>query len=141
MAYVVNMFVNICVDIFVNEVMILCFCFKAPTGAPVDVRLIAINSSSFSVDWRKPNKSVLHGILRQYEIEYRRVECNESEPVSVASNTAWTQVIVSSTSSSKVIGGLVFWSCYELRMRAVTVGNGPFSDVQQVRTKETGKLL
>ena len=115
--------------------------FKAPTGVPVDVRLIAINSSSISVDWRMPNKSVLHGILRQYEIEYRRVKCNEPEPVSVANNTAWTQVNVSKTSSSKVIGGLVFWSCYELRMRAVTVGNGPFSDVQQVRTKETGKLL
>ena len=94
------------------------------------------------MDWGKPNKSVLHGVLRQYEIEYRRIECNESDPVSVPSNAAWAQVIVSNTSSSsEVISGLVYWSCYELRMRAVTVGNGPFSDVQQVRTKENGKLL
>ena len=118
------------------------FGFKAPTVAPVDVRVTAINSSSISVEWRKPNKSVLHGVLTQYEIEYRRIECNESDPVSVPSNTTWTRVIVSDTSSSsEVIGGLVFWSCYELRMRAVTVGSGPFSDVQQVRTKENGKLL
>ena len=117
------------------------FGFKAPTVAPGDVRAVAINSSSISVDWRKPNKSVLHGMLRRYEIQYRRVECNESDPVSVPSNTTWNLVILSNTSSSKVIDGLVFWSCYELRMRAVTIGNGPFSDVQQVRTKEDGKVL
>ena len=121
--------------------MHIMFHFTAPSVAPVDVRVTAINSSSISVEWRKPNKSVLHGMLRQYEIEYRRIECNESDPVSVPSNTTWNLVIVSNTSSSKVIGGLVFWSCYELRMRAVTVSNGPFSDVQRVRTMENGKLL
>ena len=117
------------------------FHLKVPSVAPGDVRAVAINSSSISVEWTKPNKSVLHGMLRRYEIDYRRVECNESDPVSVPSNTTWTQVIVSNASSSKVIGGLVFWSCYELRMRAVTVGNGPYSTVQQLRTKEDGKLL
>ena len=93
------------------------------------------------MEWTKPNKSVLHGMLKRYEIEYRRVECNESDPVFVPSNTTWSRVLVSNTSSSKVIGRLVFWSCYELRLRAVTVGNGPYSDVQQVRTQEHGKLL
>ena len=117
------------------------FHLKAPSVAPDDVRVTAINSSSIFVEWTKPNKSVLHGMLRQYEIEYRRVECSESDPVSVPSNTTWNLVIVSNTSSSKMIGGLVFWSCYELRMRAVTVGNGPYSTVQQMRTKEDGKVL
>ena len=122
--------------------MHIMFVITAPTVAPVDVRVAAIDSSSISVNWRKPNKSVLHGVLRQYEIEYRRIECNESEPVSVPSNATWTQVIVSNTSSSsKVISGLVFWSCYELRMRAVTVGDGPLSDIQQMRTLEHGKLF
>ena len=118
------------------------FRLEAPTAAPVNVKVNAISSSSISVNWRKPNKSVLHGVLRQYEIEYRRIECNESEPVNVPSNTTWTQVIVSNTSSSReVIGGLVFWSCYELRMRAVTIGSGPLSDIQQMRTLEHGKLF
>ena len=121
--------------------MNIVFHLKAPSLAPDDVRVTAINSSSISVEWTKPNKSVLHGMLRQYEIEYKRVECNESDPVYVPSNTTWNLVIVSNTSSSKVIGGLVFWSCYELRMRAVTVSNGPYSTVQQVKTMENGKLL
>ena len=78
--------------------------------------------------------------MRGYEIEYRRVECNETDAVSVA-DSSWKMVQVGNTSLSKVIGGLVFWSCYEFRVRAVTVGNGPYSDRQQVRTKEDGEFI
>ena len=93
-----------------------------------------------SVSWTKPSKSVLHGVVRRYEIEYRRVECNETDAVSVADGS-WKLVQVGNTSLSKVISGLVFWSCYEFRVRAVTVGNGPFSDIQRVRTKEDGEFI
>ena len=93
-----------------------------------------------SVSWTKPSKSVLHGVVRGYEIEYRRVECNETDAVSVA-DSSWKMVQVVNASLRKVIGGLVFWSCYEFRVRAVTVGNGPYSDIQQVRTKEDGEFI
>ena len=99
----------------------------------------AKNSSSISIDWVKPNKSVLHGNLVRYEIEYRRVVCNESDPVSVR-DSSWKSVDVISTSLSEEIGNLVFWSCYEVRMRAVTVGNGTYSDGITVRTKEHGEF-
>ena len=124
-----------------SKLMHVMFRLIAPTAAPVNVRVNATNSSSISVLWSKPNKSVLHGILRGYVIEYRRIECNESDPVSVPSKKTWILVKVEDTSSSKVIDGLVFWSCYELQMRAVTVGNGPLSAIQQIRTLEHGKLL
>ena len=84
---------------------------------------------------------MLHGVLRRYEIEYRRLECNEADPVSVTLSSSWVTVQVANTSLSEVVSGLVFWSCYEFRMRAVTVGNGPFSDSQQVRTKEHGESM
>ena len=93
-----------------------------------------------SVSWTKPSKSVLHGVVRRYDIEYRRVVCNETNTVSVA-NSSWNMVQVANTSLSRVIGGLVFWSCYEFRVRAVTVGDGPYSDIQQVRTKEDGEFI
>ena len=83
---------------------------------------------------------MLHGVLRRYEIEYRRVDCNESDPVSVT-NSSWKLVAVANTSLSRIIGDLVFWSCYEFKVRAVTVGNGPFSDIKQLRTKEDGELF
>ena len=112
----------------------------APTEAPVNVTVEAINASRIAVDWIKPNKSVLHGNLVRYEVEYRRVQCSESDPVSVG-DSSWKSVNVTNTSLMAEIGSLVFWSCYEVRMRAVTVGNGPYSEIIQVRTKEHGELL
>ena len=116
------------------------FIFVAPTAAPSIVSVAALNSSSILFSWSKPNKSVLHGILRRYDLEYRRILCNESDPVSVLVNS-WVQKEIEYTYSSLVISGLVFWSCYELRVRAVTIGEGPFSDAQQMRTTEHGELL
>ena len=112
--------------------------FIAPTEAPVTVTANAINASRISVSWTKPNKSVLHGNLSQYEVEYMRVECNESDPVSVIDGS-WKIVNVSSASLNVEIGNLAFWSCFDVRMRAVTVGNGPYSSTIKVRTKEHGE--
>ena len=116
------------------------FAFVAPTGPPVNVSVSAVNASRISVSWVKPSKSVLHGNLIRYDMEYRRVMCNESEPVSVVAGS-WKTVQVANTSVSMEIGNLVFWSCYEVRMRAVTVSKGTYSDVIEVRTTEHGELL
>ena len=110
----------------------------APTEAPVNVTVKATNASRISVDWIKPNKSVLHGNLVRYEVEYRRVVCNEPDPVNVT-DSSWKSVNVANTSLRVDIGNLIFWSCYEVRMRAVTVGSGPYSNGTDVRTKEHGK--
>ena len=83
---------------------------------------------------------MLHGNLAGYEIEYRRVMCNESDQVSAA-DSSWKSVNVTSASSYAEIASLMFWSCYEVRIRAVTVGNGPYSDIVEVRAKAQGKLL
>ena len=102
--------------------------------------MTVINASSILVSWTKPNKSVLHGNLVRYEIEYKRTECSESDPVSVTGET-WKSVNVTSTSLSAEIGSLVFWSCYDVRMRAVTVGNGLNSEIVKVRTNEHGEFF
>ena len=114
--------------------------YIAPTEAPTNVTVNAINASRISVDWTKPDISVLHGTLVRYELEYRRVQCNESDPV-IVTDSSWKSINVTSTASGTEIGSLVFWSCYEVRMRAVTVGNGPYSDTIEVRTNEHGELL
>ena len=66
--------------------------------------------------------------------------CSESDPVSVVVGS-WKSVQVANTSVSMEIGNLVFWSCYEVRMRAVTVDDGPYSNVTNVRTKKHGEIL
>ena len=83
---------------------------------------------------------MLHGNLVRYDVEYRRVVCSESDPVSV-SDGSWKSIKVANTSVSMQIGSLVFWSCYEVRMRAVTVGDGPYSNITDMRTMEHGVLL
>ena len=119
----------------------MCYClYIAPTGSPVNVTVKAINSSSISVGWSKPGNDVLHGNLIRYEIEYRRVVCNETDPVN-ATDGSWKSINVTNTSLSEEIGNLVFWSCYQVRMRAVTVGDGPYSNVIGVRTMEHCELL
>ena len=114
--------------------------FAAPTGPPVDVKVTALNFSSLEVSWIKPDKRVLHGNLVGYDVEYRRVVCSESNPVSV-SDGSWKSIQVANTSVSMQIGSLVFWSCYEVRMRAVTVGEGPYSNITDMRTMEHGVLI
>ena len=83
---------------------------------------------------------MLHGNLARYEIEYRRVKCNESDPVSVT-DSSWKSMQVANTSVRTEIVDLVFWSCYQVRMRAVTVGNGTWSQIINVRTKEDGEFF
>ena len=123
-----------------HEVPISLFLLVVPTEPPLNVSVSALNASKISVSWVKPNKSMLHGKLMRYEIEYRRVVCNESDPVSIT-DSSWKTVNVTNASVNTEIASLVFWSCYEVRMRAVTVGSGPYSEIIQVRTKEHGELF
>ena len=117
----------------------ICFIVIAPTDRPGNFAVIAINSSSVSLSWTEPNKSVLHGILKRYAIQYKRVQCKESNPVIVA-NQEWKQVNVTNTTVSLIISNLTFWSCYEFQIMAVTIRDGPFSSIESVRTDEDGML-
>ena len=102
--------------------------------------MVAISSSSVSISWSKPDKSVLHGNLVRYEVEYKRIQCSEPDPEGVTGES-WKSMNVTNTSLSAEIGSLIFWSCYDVRMRAVTVGNGPYSNVIVARTLQHGELL
>ena len=119
--------------------MLICCIIIAPTAAPGNFFVNATSSSSVSLNWTKPDKSVLHGNLQRYAIQYRRVECNESDPVPV-SNQNWTSVNVTNTTLTSTITKLEFWSCYKFQIMAVTVGDGPFSSMIPERTKQHGML-
>ena len=119
--------------------MLICCIVIAPTDRPGNFAVIAINSSSVSLSWTEPNKSVLHGILQRYAIQYTRVQCKESNPVIVA-NQEWNKVNVTNTTVSLIISNLRFWSCYDFKIMAVTIRDGPFSSNVSVRTKEHGML-
>ena len=111
-----------------------------PTVGPKEFAGNAVSSSSISVSWEKPNKAVLHGDLKGYVIEYRRVQCNESDAVAVK-DEAWVKMnVTGSSDTSALIGNLTYWSCYGLKIAAVTVGVGSYSDEISIRTLENGWL-
>ena len=111
-----------------------------PTVGPKEFAGNAVSSSGISVSWEKPNKAVLHGDLKGYVIEYRRVQCNESDAVAVK-DEAWVKLnVTSANDTSALIGDLTYWSCYSLKIAAVTVGVGNYSDEISIRTLENGWL-
>ena len=77
----------------------------------------------------------MHGIIREYHIWYRKVQCNST----ANSSLGWVEETVSGSTLSLDITGLMKWSCYEVQVRAVTVGNGNWSETVQQRTSEDGK--
>ena len=94
-----------------------------------------ISSTSLRVTWSSPPQNETHGIIRQYVIRYRKVQCISN----ANSSSDWVEIAVDGSTMSFDITGLMKWSCYEVQVRAVTVKNGKWSDTVKHRTSEDGK--
>ena len=110
--------------------------FLAPTAGPKHVQVSNTNSTSLRVTWDLPLLNETHGIIREYHMRYRKVQCTYNG----SSSTAWVPEIVNGSTISLDITGLMKWSCYEVQIRAVTIKNGLWSGIVQQRTSEDGKL-
>eukprot|EP00795_Rhopilema_esculentum_P014549 gene14549-5618_t len=108
---------------------------NAPTGSPKIVSLQPRSSSSLSVTWNAPDANVTHGIVRNYTINYRRVNCSENNLVP-AGNSSWNTTETETNATEWILTNLTYWSCYEVRVAAVTVAVGDFSETRTMRTLE-----
>ena len=117
----------------------MCFflTFIAPTSGPLNVQVSNTSSTSLSITWVRPPPSETHGVFRQYDIRYQRVDCNSS--ATALSN--WAHKIVDGSILSSDITNLVKWSCYAVQIRAVTIKDGVWSDKVQQRTSEDGIII
>ena len=117
----------------------MCFflTFIAPTSGPLNVQVSNTSSTSLSITWVRPPSSETHGVIRQYDIRYQRVDCNSS--ATALSN--WAHKIVDGSILSSDITNLVKWSCYAVQIRAVTIKNGVWSYKVQQRTSEDGIII
>ena len=113
-------------------------CLSAPTAGPTNVQVSNTSSTSKLVTWNPPPQNETHGIICQYDIRYRKVECNSSAN---NSSSAWIERTVKGSTTSLDITGLMKWSCYEVEVRAVTIKNGPWSGTVERRTSEDGKII
>ena len=114
----------------------MCFflTFIAPTSGPLNVQVSNTSSTSLGITWVRPPPNETHGVIRQYDIRYQRVDCNSS--ATALSN--WAHKIVDGSISSSDITNLVKWSCYAVQIRAVTIKDGVWSYKVQQRTSEDG---
>ena len=107
--------------------------FKEPSAPPGNVSLKNLSSTALEVNWTALPKPVRHGIIRGYHLFMWK----KSE----GSDTSFN-ITLSSTAVYKLFEDLSKWTVYCIQMTAFTsVGDGPRSDVQCVRTFEDGKYL
>ena len=117
--------------------MFFFFTFIAPTSGPLNVQVSNTSSTSLGVTWVRPPPNETHGVIRQYDIRYQRVDCDSS--ATALSN--WAHKIVDGSVLSTEITNLEKWSCYAVQVRAVTIKDGVWSNKVQQRTSEDGTII
>ena len=88
--------------------------FKAPSGAPVSITLITVNSTANNLTWNEVNCSQHNGLITGYTV--------------MISNSSITYNL-NSTERYIILNDLVFGTVYNISVAAVnSVGRGPFSN-------------
>ena len=96
--------------------------FKAPSGVPVSVSLIPVNSTANNLTWNEVNCSQRNGLITGYTM--------------MISNSSITYNL-NSTERYIILNDLVFGTVYNISIAAVnSVGRGPFSDPIAVQIEE-----
>ena len=128
--------------------------------------MAAYNSSSTEVflTWQPPRPETLNGKLRSYLVQIMEIKLlPTSAPTRGASKVLPSVAPSPSSSSTRVtippsgephlsttdvglnlsyhIGQLKKWTSYEVKVRAVTIAPGPFSEAVMVRTDEDGECI
>ena len=109
-----------------------CFFFVAPTAAPWNFQVSDTSSTSLRVTWSPPPRNETHGIIRQYNVRYRKRQCNPSTKNSLP----WIENAINGNETSFDIVSLAASSFYEVKVRAVTIKNGIWSEPIQGRTSK-----
>ena len=107
------------------------------------------SSTTLQVTWNPPSKAETHGLIRQYDIQYRQVDCtaagknqtNGTNPTNGTNDMPWSTVTVNGSLTSVDLNNLTKFSCYEVRVRAVTIESGIWGETKQQKTREDGKKV
>ena len=61
-------------------------CLSAPTAGPTNVQVSNTSSTNLRVIWNRPPQNEAHGMIRQYILRYRKVECDNGSVSSLGWN-------------------------------------------------------
>ena len=92
--------------------------------------LTAVNSTSILIDWDAPPLEEQNGIIRQYIVN-----------VMVSETAEKLQFNVTSSNTSLLLDHLHPYYNYFITVAAVTISDGPFSQISNIQTPEDGMLL
>lgn len=98
---------------------------SAPDGAPENIDVTMITSTSISLQWSPPIEMLWNGIIREYLIN-------------ITEYNTGTSLVYYSMMTSLTVSSLHPYYTYLGQVSAFTVGYGPF-DVFQVTTLQDGK--
>ena len=98
-----------------------------PSLPPTMVKLTSVDAFEIQVTWNPPPEESLRGILQNFVIEWR------------ASGENISSMILNADQNSHRLTNLKPFTLYDVRIAAVTVASGPFSDWYTNRTKEAGE--
>ena len=93
----------------------------------------SLSSTSVRASWQLPPADSIHGTIAGFKLVYQRKNSAEDYPTVLT--------IQGSSILSREITGLRKYSEYEFQVLVFSsAGNGPKSSVQEVRTREDGKI-
>ncbi|XP_068670555.1 receptor-type tyrosine-protein phosphatase F-like [Montipora foliosa] len=114
----------------------------APSGSPEITVVYSISSTEIFVAWKPPPPVTLNGKLRAYQVQITE---EMTPPTSVPTEGPAIEVIQQGgepvplgvgLNLSYQIGQLKKWTSYKVKVRALTVAPGPFSEEVTVHTDE-----
>ncbi len=100
--------------------------YIVPSSPPQNFSGYAISSSVVMLVWSPPPPIEINGVITHYTVNV----------VERHTGRQWTFVVIDNTLH---VGGLHPHHYYDCIVSAVTIGNGPFSDVLSVITETEGK--
>ena len=110
-----------------SEVTMVITAEGPPSLPPTMVELTSVDAFQIHVTWNPPSEKSLRGILRNFAIEWR------------VSGENVSSMNLSADQNSHQLTNLKPFTEYDVRIAAVTVARGPFSDWSTSRTKEAGE--
>jgi hypothetical protein len=105
----------------------------APSKAPSGFTVTATSSTSITASWQLPPADSRNGIITGFKLVYKKKGSAGSPTI---------ESINSGSTLTKVLTGLDKYTEYEFQVLAFTsVGDGPKSSLETMRTMEDGKKV
>ena len=104
------------------------FLFAAPSTAPSDARIRAINSTTIAVQWRKPHQKDLNGDLKGYKVMVEVTPASSSGPGGEDETSQRMNFTLDPSVHSLLLGNVSSLDTYTARIGAYNrQGMGPFT--------------